>query len=962
MTSGPTYGQGFIELEPQLSRDFLSKINNQLDRAFSNIKLDVDTTSLREAQTQLGKIEGAADQAAKQVAEIAQKASASTDDFKLLAKHMDISEDEARRLATQVSKAQVETRQLDDAAQRVAKSMGLSQAEARRFADQMNRAADSGAAVSRLDTTIGNLRASLSRAAVAAVAFFGVRGVINQAQAARDAFIDLGESVNAVQVVFGDASDTIFGFSDQVAQSAGLARSEFQQMATVLGAALQNAGLDADEAAKKTIILTQRAADLASVFNTDVSEALGAIQAALRGEGDPIERFGVTLSAAAVDAEAAALGFSKVAGEFDSTAKSAARISLILEQTNRVAGDFANTSDSLANRQRILAAETENARAELGEALLPVFESLVEAGPAVVEGLKDMTPALASLAQSAADLAESTPGVVDFMDALHLLTDLPRGFGQIFDVIGALDGLAKGDLGAVGDAFQNTIERINTQGLIDDLREGEDAATALANRLAAVGRSGKISPEFIRNLRAIAGTDLEQSALALQALVGDAERLGLSAPEVALLNAEFARLRNELSPVGNEIAQAARAMAEELPRAASGTASALEAVRSAAGEAGISMGDLLAGIDPVAAALLESLTPAEELALRMDALASGTATAAEAFAMDLQPSLIDIQEGLQDLNNNGQVSLTEFTQSLDKAASDFLAFMVDIAAIASISPELAKALKDLGPDAVGFIADGFAKADEGVILAAAEDLLGSPEQIAKTFQAIYQAGLEGLDGADPAAIQAWLGVIQRTFEADLPGITAIMSEAFQPSLDAAIEGLDPPDLNPILKAAILEIRVNEQATAFQRVFDFLADNLFIDLSEPGRDSGRTYIGGILEAVEAREADLRRSVLGTLDSAIQRDSPPKLFLDAGKDSGDAFWAGFESRALDFPGIDLAKSFSAARAATIETEVVPGSAFGGPAIENVNFYDAREKPAEESLQEAGVAVAVMLNLRK
>lgn len=41
---------------------------------------------------------------------------------------------------------------------------------------------------------------------------------------------------------------------------------------------------------------------------------------------------------------------------------------------------------------------------------------------------------------------------------------------------------------------------------------------------------------------------------------------------------------------------------------------------------------------------------------------------------------------------------------------------------------------------------------------------------------------------------------------------------------------------------------------------------------------------------------------------------------------------------------------------------GGGFDGPAIGAVNFYDTREKPAEESLQEAGLRVAVMLNLRK
>jgi hypothetical protein len=37
----------------------------------------------------------------------------------------------------------------------------------------------------------------------------------------------------------------------------------------------------------------------------------------------------------------------------------------IMADTSQVTGDFANTSDSLANRQRVLSAETENTRASV---------------------------------------------------------------------------------------------------------------------------------------------------------------------------------------------------------------------------------------------------------------------------------------------------------------------------------------------------------------------------------------------------------------------------------------------------------------------------------------------------------------------------------------------------------------------------------------------------------------------
>lgn len=917
MTSGPTYGQGFIELEPRLSRDFLANINRQLDRAFSNIQLDIETAPLRDMSRELGLIESAAGRTAGELSDVAREAAESRGDLGLMTRALDQSEDEARLLATRLNQAETESGQLQSSTRLVNRQLEQSADEARKMAREIEKAGDTRGAVARLNTSLGGTRSRLNDLALGAAAFFGARGLAGGAVAARDSFIALEESVNAVNVVFGDGADRIFAFSEQVATSAGLAKSEFQQMSTVLGAALINAGFTADVAADKTVALTQRAADMASVFNTDVADALGAIQAALRGESDPIERFGVSLAAAAVDAEAAALGYKSVAGEFDATARAAARLSLIMEQTDRVGGDFVNTADSLANRQRVLAAETENVRAKLGEALLPIFESLVGAGPELIDALSDMAPALSAIATSAAGFATSTPGVLDFVDALRLLTDVGRGFGQVIDTVSTvptavsgvfetLEEISRLDFSHLGDNFeefseigQRTIERVNVQGFVDDLREGEDAAVALSNRLAAVGRNARLSPQFIRQLRDISGLDLEESAVVLQQMVTDSERLGLTADEVALLSVEFANLRNQLGPVGNEVAQATRAMLEVPEVLAPAVVSALDTVRASASEVGLSMGDLVAGVEPAAAAMLATLTPAEQLSLKLEALVTGTATAAEAFAANFQPSLVSVQDGLNDLNENGTVSLEEFTASLDKAATDFLNFMVDIAAIGQISPELASALKALGPEAGGLIADGFANADPQVILDAAADLLGSPEQIGAIMQEIYASGLESVDGTDPAAVQAWLGFVQDTFEADIPGITAIMAEAFQPTIDAAVEGLDPPDMNPVLKSAIAAIRIQDRVGELQAKFTAIFDGMRVDLTAVGREARSTFITGLSTRLSTEVSKVRESIRDTVNNAIQRRSPPKLFMDAGMDSGEAFWDGFEAQGVAAP---------------------------------------------------------------
>lgn len=220
-------------------------------------------------------------------------------------------------------------------------------------------------------SSFGDKLGKASTVASAGLVAVGV-GAVKLAQDASG----LEESVNAVNVVFGDAAGKVSAFSKIAAEEAGLSMRSFNELVTPVGASLQNVGFSADQAATASISLAKRAADMASVFNVDVSEALEAIQSGLRGEADPLERFGVGLSEAAVKSKAMTMGLADSEAQLTANDKAQARLALIMQQSNKVAGDFKNTSDSLANSQRINAAEAENQRAKFGQGLLPVMENL----------------------------------------------------------------------------------------------------------------------------------------------------------------------------------------------------------------------------------------------------------------------------------------------------------------------------------------------------------------------------------------------------------------------------------------------------------------------------------------------------------------------------------------------------------------------------------------------------------
>lgn len=263
---------------------------------------------------------------------------------------------------------------------------------------------------------------------------------------------DLAESMNAVNVVFGDAADEVLQFGKTAAQSAGLSQKAFNDAVVPIGAQLQNLGFTADEAATSSINLAQRAADMASIFNTDVSDALTAIQAGLRGEADPLERFGVGLSAAAVEAYALSTGLVKTKGELDANTIAAARMGLLMEQTERYAGDFANTSDQFANSLRILKAQLTNVAAQLGSALLPILERAIQFVAPLVTKLAEWISNNQKLASAIVIAITAIGGIMLAIAPLLIaLPSLVAGWGILGTVVGSFaTGVGPAVLAVIG--------------------------------------------------------------------------------------------------------------------------------------------------------------------------------------------------------------------------------------------------------------------------------------------------------------------------------------------------------------------------------------------------------------------------------------------------------------------------------------------------------------------------------
>jgi hypothetical protein len=232
------------------------------------------------------------------------------------------------------------------------------------------------AGLDKVDASAGRMRQGLAKAAVPAAA--AATAVIAFGKSAYDAASRAEQAMGGVDAVFGKSADKIKTWGKTAADTAGLASSEYAELTTVLGAQLKNMGVPMDQLAKKSDGLVRMGADMSATFGGTAKEAVEALSSALRGETDPIERYGVSVKQADIAARMAADGTDKLEGSAAKQAKTAALLALVTEQTADTQGAFAREADTAAGQSQRTAAKMEDMQAALGQALLPAITLVVE--------------------------------------------------------------------------------------------------------------------------------------------------------------------------------------------------------------------------------------------------------------------------------------------------------------------------------------------------------------------------------------------------------------------------------------------------------------------------------------------------------------------------------------------------------------------------------------------------------
>jgi hypothetical protein len=188
---------------------------------------------------------------------------------------------------------------------------------------------------------------------------------------------DLNESLNAVNVAYGEHADAVLALGENAPKQFALTSLALNDFAVRFSNFSQRIAGDGGDVAGTLGSIIQRGTDFASVYNLEVEEALRLFQSGLAGEMEPLRRYGIDLSMATVQSYAYAAGIAEQGKQLNDTQRLQAAYLALMDQTAITAGDFENTQDELANSTRQVQAAFEQAQIELGHALLPVLTDVM---------------------------------------------------------------------------------------------------------------------------------------------------------------------------------------------------------------------------------------------------------------------------------------------------------------------------------------------------------------------------------------------------------------------------------------------------------------------------------------------------------------------------------------------------------------------------------------------------------
>lgn len=299
---------------------------------------------------------------------------------------------------------------------------------------------------------------------------------------------DFDENMNKTLAVFGDAGQKFIDMSGSMATAMGMSKNQYLESISLFGAIGKAMNIPNDQLMTMSENLTGLATDLGSFYNKSTEQAMTALKGALTGETEALKEFGIVANEttmAEFTKEQGKAWASMTAGE-----KAIARYQYIMKQTGFIQGDFARTSDGLANSQKQLEANMENLKVAIGTGLVPVFADVTTKVAEFVSAITMSDDQLAQSSQNTQQKIDETNG------KLQELADQGITTGDEVDTL-------KGQLEALSNQQVQTDKIQEMKNTIDQWKPALEAVAITIGTITALWAAMKIAMFAISTVQGI---------------------------------------------------------------------------------------------------------------------------------------------------------------------------------------------------------------------------------------------------------------------------------------------------------------------------------------------------------------------------------------------------------------------------------------------------------------------------
>ena len=287
--------------------------------------------------------------------------------------------------------------------------------------------------------------------------------ILDIGKAAISAASDLQEVQNVVDVTFGDSASKIESWSKKAGKAYGLTELQAKQYTSTLGAMMKSQGIAGDEIVNMSTDLAGLAADMASFYNLDFDTAFEKIRSGITGQTEPLKQLGINMSVANLEAFALEQGLTKSYTAMSQGEQTHLRYQYLMKSTADAQGDFARTSDGLANSTRRLDTALESIKTTAGGLFISDIATIADKIATTLEKMNETRD------QTAYDLAAD----IDKKTA-ESMENLEATYQKASDIIGIIGEIQSRTIKLADGSKQSFTELFASVNSDDELKEKID--------------------------------------------------------------------------------------------------------------------------------------------------------------------------------------------------------------------------------------------------------------------------------------------------------------------------------------------------------------------------------------------------------------------------------------------------------------------------------------------------------